>query len=41
MIAACAAWNFIGAKAVGEGTLWLNALLFAPFLAIVAIAATL
>ena len=40
MIAACAAWNFLGARAVGEGTLWLNALLFAPFLAIVAIAAT-
>jgi amino acid transporter len=39
-IAACAAWNILGARAVGEGSIWLNALLFSPFLAIILIAAT-
>ena len=39
MIATCAAWNIVGARAVGGGSVWLNALLFLPFLALVAIAA--
>lgn len=36
MIGACAAWNIMGANAVGEGVIWLNALLFLPFVLIVA-----
>ena len=40
VIALCAAWNILGARAVGEGSIWLNALLFAPFVAIIVIAAT-
>src|ERR1700723_2619762 len=32
MIATCAAWNILGARAVGDGSVWLNALLFVPFL---------
>jgi amino acid transporter len=39
LIAVCAGWNILGARAVGEGSIWLNALLFSPFLAIVLIAA--
>jgi amino acid transporter len=39
LIAFCAGWNILGARAVGEGSIWLNALLFSPFLAIVLIAA--
>ena len=35
MIATCAAWNILGARAVGDGSLWLNALLFVPFLFLV------
>jgi amino acid transporter len=38
LIALCAGWNILGARAVGEGSIWLNALLFSPFLAIVLIA---
>ena len=40
LIAFCAGWNILGARAVGEGSIWLNALLFTPFLAIIFIAAT-
>lgn len=40
LIAFCAGWNILGARAVGEGSIWLNALLFSPFLAIVFIAFT-
>ena len=40
LIALCAGWNILGARAVGEGSIWLNALLFSPFLAIIFIAAT-
>src|SRR5437899_7040091 len=40
LIGFCAGWNILGARAVGEGSIWLNALLFAPFLAIILIAAT-
>ena len=39
MIATCAAWNIVGARAVGNGSIWLNALLFLPFLALVILAA--
>ena len=39
MIATCAAWNIVGARAVGDGSTWLNALLFLPFLALVILAA--
>jgi amino acid transporter len=38
MIAVCAGWNILGARAVGEGSIWLNALLFSPFLAVIFIA---
>src|SRR5579862_67507 len=38
MIATCMAWNFVGARAVGGGSVWLNALLFLPFVAMAAIA---
>src|ERR1700688_3735934 len=31
MIATCAAWNIVGARAVADGSLWLNVLLFLPF----------
>lgn len=40
MIALCTAWNILGARAVGEGSVWLNVLLLSPFLVIVIIAAT-
>jgi amino acid transporter len=39
-IGLCAAWNILGARAVGEGSIWLNVLLFTPFLVIVFIGAT-
>jgi len=39
VIVVCATWNILGARAVGETTIWLNALLFAPFVAIIVIAA--
>src|SRR5579872_5348043 len=39
MIATCTAWNVVGARAVGGGTVWLNVLLFVPFIAMVVIAA--
>jgi len=38
MIAGCAAWNIAGARAVGEGSIGLNVLLFAPFVVLVALA---
>jgi amino acid transporter len=38
LIAFCAGWNILGARAVGEGSIWLNALLFLPFVAIIFIA---
>jgi amino acid transporter len=40
LIGVCAGWNILGARAVGEGTIWLNLLLFAPFLVIIFIGAT-
>jgi amino acid transporter len=39
MIATCAAWNILGASAVGDGSVWLNVLLFVPFLFLVVFAA--
>jgi len=38
LIAFCAGWNILGARAVGEGSIWLNALLFSPFVVIIFIA---
>jgi amino acid transporter len=38
MIALCTAWNIFGANAVGEGSVWLNVALFAPFVALVVLA---
>src|SRR5579872_6807902 len=38
MIILCTAWNVVGARAVGEGSLWLNIALLAPFVALVAFA---
>jgi amino acid transporter len=38
-IGVCAGWNILGARAVAEGSIWLNVLLFSPFLAVVFIAA--
>jgi amino acid transporter len=38
MIILCTAWNVVGARAVGEGSLWLNVALLAPFVALVAFA---
>ena len=40
LIGFCAGWNILGARAVGEGSIWLNALLFSPFLVIVFLGAT-
>ncbi len=31
MIAACILWNFFGARAVGEGSMWLSIVLLGPF----------
>src|ERR1700680_3544977 len=35
MIALCTAWNIFGVQAVGEGSVWLNIALFAPFVALI------
>ena len=35
MIAICTAWNIFGARAVGEGSVWLNVALLAPFVALI------
>jgi amino acid transporter len=34
MIAVCTAWNVFGAHSVGEGSVWLNVALLAPFVAL-------
>jgi amino acid transporter len=39
MIAVCTAWNIIGSRAVGEGSIFLNVALLAPFAALVVFAA--
>ncbi len=38
MIALCTAWNIFGARAVGEGSVWLNIALLVPFVALVILA---
>jgi amino acid transporter len=38
MIALCTAWNILGAGAVGEGSVWLNVALLAPFGALIVLA---
>jgi amino acid transporter len=38
MIALCTAWNIFGARAVGEGSVWLNVALLVPFVALVILA---
>jgi len=35
MIALCTAWNIVGVRAVGEGSVWLNVALLAPFVALI------
>jgi amino acid transporter len=34
MIALCTAWNVLGVRSVGEGSVWLNVALLAPFVAL-------
>src|ERR1700719_4021486 len=34
MIALCTAWNILGVRAVGEGSVWLNVALLVPFVAL-------
>ena len=38
MIALCTVWNIVGAEAVGEGSIWLNVALLAPFVALTVLA---
>ena len=38
MIGVCTMWNIFGARAVGEGSVWLSVLLLSPFVAIVVFA---
>jgi amino acid transporter len=38
MVAGCAAWNLAGARKVGIGSLWMGALLLAPFACLTALA---
>jgi len=38
MIALCTAWNIMGVHSVGEGSIWLNIALLAPFVALVILA---
>jgi amino acid transporter len=38
MIAICTAWNTLGARSVGEGSVWLNVALLAPFVALTILA---
>jgi amino acid transporter len=38
MIALCAGWNILGVRAVGEGSVWLNVALLAPFVALIVLA---
>ncbi len=38
MIVFCTAWNVVGSRAVGEGSIWLNIALLAPFVALVGFA---
>jgi amino acid transporter len=38
MIALCTAWNVLGVRSVGEGSVWLNVALLAPFVALTILA---
>jgi amino acid transporter len=38
MIALCTGWNIFGVRAVGEGSVWLNVALLAPFVALIILA---
>jgi amino acid transporter len=38
MIALCTAWNILGARSVGDGSVWLNVALLAPFVALIVLA---
>jgi amino acid transporter len=38
MIAICTAWNILGVRSVGEGSVWLNVALLAPFVALTILA---
>jgi amino acid transporter len=38
MIALCTAWNILGVRSVGEGSVWLNVALLAPFAALTILA---
>jgi amino acid transporter len=38
MIAICTAWNILGVHSVGEGSVWLNVALLAPFVALTVLA---
>jgi len=38
MIALCTAWNILGVRSVGEGSVWLNVALLAPFVALTILA---
>src|SRR6202022_2475655 len=38
MIALCTAWNILGTRAVGEGSVWLSLALLAPFVALIVLA---
>jgi len=38
MIALCTGWNLLGVRSVGEGSIWLNIALLAPFVALVVLA---
>jgi amino acid transporter len=38
MIAFCTAWNVLGVRSVGEGSVWLNVALLAPFVALTVLA---
>jgi len=38
IIALCTAWNLLGVRAVGEGSVWLNIALLAPFVALIVLA---
>ncbi len=38
MIAICTAWNILGVRSVGEGSVWMNVALLAPFVALTVLA---
>src|ERR1700737_1246417 len=38
IVALCTAWNILGVRSVGEGSVWLNIALLAPFVALIVLA---